>query len=92
MIKKQRKLQEYYQFNLVITKSIWQGQEYYSVDFKKNSVDINFKACIGKSFDKLTDGQWLKAKKYLTRELIAFQGYRYSVRDDYKKEAIYKII
>ena len=50
---------------------------------------IEFKHLDGSEFkdyeNKLTKGQWQRAKKYLNRELIAFQGYEYSFKNEFTK-------
>jgi len=82
MIKKERKLSEYYHFNIEI-KNEYGG--FYSV----------FRDTLGNSLpsykEKLTPAQWKKASKYLTRKLRPFIGYSYDVKPEYKKVAVYKI-
>jgi hypothetical protein len=72
-LKKERKLQKYYQFVL---------------SFRDESTfqDIEFLDLEGKPLPdyktKLTPTQWKKASKYLTRELVPFSGYRYSKKEN----------
>jgi hypothetical protein len=81
---KTRKLQECYRFNIEINDfTLLHGKSYRGAMITK--------ASDGKNLDKLTPAQWSKAKQYLTRELIPFQGYRYTPKADIKN-GIYKII
>jgi hypothetical protein len=82
MIIKERKLPEYYHFNIEI-KNEYGG--FYST----------FRDTLGNALpsykEKLTPAQWKKASQYLTRELRPFIGYSYDVKPEYKKVAVYKI-
>ena len=82
MIKKERKLSEYYHFNIEIKNE--HGGFYPAFrDTLGNS--------LSPSKEKLTPAQWKKASKYLTRKLRPFIGYSYDVKPEYKKVAVYKI-
>jgi len=82
---KPRKLNNYYQFDIHIEPfTNYKGDVYFTVSFLRlGEYKFNY---------KLTPAQWLRAKKYLSRELIPFQGYTYKVKDEYKKAGTYKII
>jgi len=81
-ITKPRALQEYYRFNIVIKN--WEGYEYFSKFTKPDGSDQPY-------YFKLTPGQWKKASKYLTRNLIPFCGYQYEVKPEYQSEQLITI-
>ena len=82
-----RKLSDYYKFNLEIKNFTMRdgvlGWYCIFLDTDNKLQDL--------SKEKLTPSQWMKAKQYLTRELVPFHGYTYKVKQEYQKEAIYKI-
>jgi hypothetical protein len=71
-----RVLPEYLEFSLKI--DYWPSRNssewFYTPSITKN----------GRYIFKLTDSQWRKASKYLTRVLIPFSGYSYSVKPEYQ--------
>jgi hypothetical protein len=81
-----RILPEYYQYQIEIYEWIDdKGVTRTSVKFnKRNGEPMS-------TWQKLTPSQWLKAKPYLTRELVPFQGYTYTVRPQFSKTQIIKI-
>ena len=73
-----RKLNEYYHFNIDVSKGWARFTDIFGNDLPQSK-------------SKLTSGQWIRAKEYLTRELIPFQGYDYKVKEAYKNKDVIKI-
>jgi len=80
-----RKLPEYYRFNIEIT-----AYEKFPNDPGVSFLGLDNKA-LPEYKQKLTPGQWLRAKKYLTRRLIPFCGYTYKAKDEFNTTQIIKI-
>jgi len=82
---KQRKLPEYLKFNISVKEREWNGKNYWSVSFQREGGEER------PSDYKLTPAQWKKASQYITRNLRPFIGYDYQPKEEYKKNAVYKI-
>jgi len=71
-----RKLPSYYQFKITAIKSEYSDNILYSL------TDLNNEE-LPSHRQRLTKGQWRKASKYLTRELVPFAGYTYQLKPEY---------
>lgn len=74
------------QFELHIIETNYNGK----TEFYPRFIDPRYQG--GKNIDKLRPSQWKKASKYLTRTLRPFYGYEYTIKPEYLKASIYKII
>lgn len=81
-----RQLPNHLQFELHIIETIYNGNK----EFYPRFIDPRYQG--GKNIEKLTPTQWKKVSKYLTRILRPFYGYQYTIKPEYLKAGVYKII
>ena len=73
-----RKLPEYYRFNIDTTQGFVRFTDTDGVtlpDYRS----------------KLTKSQWAKASEYLTRNLVPFSGYEYTIKPEYTDKKVITI-